>query len=75
MEMLHDNTNTGYITIGADLFEHILNCLANQKYMPTLHNQSLREHDLQQVIDKAWNEGMEILTKSDKNKNIRIIKQ
>ena len=68
-------TNPEYITIDEGFFEHLLNCLANQKYqkVPSEHS-SDREKETQTAIDEAWNEGMKILNKRDQFKNIRIIK-
>lgn len=60
------------ILIDRPFFEHLLNCLANQKYIHELPNcgdglsldgetvQEIREWN-QQVIDDAWNDGMGIL--------------
>jgi len=64
--------NPEYITINEALLEHLLNCLANQKYMET-HDESMPPSDNQIAIDKAWNEGMEILLKHQ-SRNIRVIK-
>ena len=40
------------ITISKNYFEHLLNCLANQKYT----NELLEDHkkNIQKAIDKAW---------------------
>ena len=47
------------IEIDADFFEHLLNCMANQKY---LGSQLPEEADKnQKVIDEAWRKGMDIL--------------
>ena len=45
------------ITIDEDFFEHLLNCMANQKYWPTLEQTkyvSEREKEHQSVIDEAY---------------------
>ena len=61
-----------YVTIDAGYLEHLLNCLANQKYMsPDL---TVGKNNLQIIIDKAWNDGMEILSSKDKCSNIKVIK-
>lgn len=61
------------VTISKNYFEHLLNCLANQKYvgeLPTCGDalaegpekyKNIQEEN-QKVIDKAWKEGMFILT-------------
>lgn len=64
--------NDGTITISKDFFEHLLNCLCNQKYIGELptngdsisvgkqHYDSVQEEG-QSAIDKAWNQGMFIM--------------
>lgn len=42
-------------------FEHLLNCLANQKWLPKTHNQQGSEIEAQKAIDICWGEGMDIL--------------
>lgn len=49
------------IKIEVAFLELLLNCLANQKFMPTPGNQSYKEIESQEQIDFAWNKGMEIL--------------
>lgn len=56
------------ITMDRDYFEHLLNCLANQKYVHQI-NADATECDYktiqkknQKVIDKAWRDGMDKLT-------------
>jgi len=44
------------ITISKSYFEHLLNCLANQKYIEELSPDMQKEN--QQYIDKAWRQGM-----------------
>lgn len=45
--------------IDRQFFEHLLNCLANQKF---LHERLLNERvKAQAVIDAAWRRGMELL--------------
>lgn len=61
------------ITLDLDYFEHLLNCLANQKFIgekppngdamaieESEYNKIQREN--QKIIDKAWNQGMFLLT-------------
>lgn len=48
--------------INPKFFEHLLNCLANQKYVDNFQD----KEKAQEIIDKAWNEGMKILTKHKK---------
>ena len=46
--------------IDRDVFEHLLNCLANQKYV---HELRLDERvKAQSIIDAAWQQGMDLLT-------------
>ena len=53
------------IELEEDFFEHLLNCLANQKYMRIPgEGQSAAETKDQEKIDKAWKEGMAILTRA-----------
>jgi hypothetical protein len=65
------------ITISKSYFEHLLNCLANQKYInESPCNGDARYLELgeykkiqienQAVIDKAWNRGMFVLTLDNK---------
>ena len=70
------------ITISKDYFEHLLNCLANQKYvgeLPTCGDalaegpekyKNVQEEN-QKVIDKAWREGMFILTMNKRTEEER----
>jgi len=59
------NDNT--ITIDRDYFEHLLNCLANQKflYIPD-SKMSDREKAMQSKIDDAHTKGRELLSNSCK---------
>jgi len=49
------------ITIDADFFEHLLDCIKMQKFVDELDMPTKSED--QQRIDDAWNEGMEILSR------------
>ena len=60
------------VVISQDSFEHILNCLANQKYIGELpqNGDSLSEgmheyykvqQENQQAIDNCWRQGMDLL--------------
>lgn len=47
------------VEIERDVFEHLLNCLANQKYV---HEMKLDQRvKAQAVIDEAWRRGMALL--------------
>jgi hypothetical protein len=48
------------ITISKSYFEHLLNCLANQKFIDELSIDMQKEN--QGVIDRAWQEGMFIMS-------------
>jgi len=51
------------ITIDAKFFHHLLNCMCNQKYLPTLAAWGLaseREKRDQAIIDEAYHEAREI---------------
>jgi hypothetical protein len=49
------------ITIDADFFGHLLDCMCNQKYLPTLDRpMSHREQDYQSTIDKAYQRARQI---------------
>jgi len=61
------------ITIPEDWFEHLLNCLANQKFIgeAPVNGDALAlgketrdelQETNQSVIDRAWNEGMSMLS-------------
>lgn len=47
------------ICVDPTFFEHLLNCLANQKYIREQLPKTRKEW--QAEIDKTWNKGMEIL--------------
>lgn len=48
------------ITIDKDFLEHLLGCLANQKFMP-MDNLSANEQEKQRIIDEAYAKGWELL--------------
>lgn len=48
------------IVVTEDLFERLLNCLANQSYIGEMTEEV--QEDWQEVFDKTWNEGMVVLT-------------
>lgn len=63
------------ITIGRDYFEHLLACLANQKFIDQTpingemldsgkHERRKVQIEHQATIDKAWKDGMDMLVKS-----------
>ena len=47
------------ISIDIDFFEHLLNCLANQKFIGEQNKNTREEH--QSIIDNAWSTGMKLL--------------
>ena len=57
---LNNRDDESVVTISKNYFDHLLNCLANQKY---LHEQSPADRkNGQEVIDKAWRSGMFIMS-------------
>lgn len=48
--------------IDKNYFEHLLNCLANQKFMPVPDKQSKDESKRQKIIDEAYIKGRNILS-------------
>lgn len=56
------------ITLDRNYFEHLLNCLANQKYIGDINADATEcdykaiQKENQAVIDKAWRDGMDLLT-------------
>lgn len=58
------------ITVNRDFFEHLLNCLANQKYIRDINADALEcdyksiQKENQAHIDKAWRDGMDLLHQS-----------
>ena len=55
-----NNSCSDTITISRKYFEHILNCLANQKYLEEQKEENQKE--TQKVIDESWDKGMFILS-------------
>ncbi|HJT55890.1 MAG TPA: hypothetical protein VJ761_05310 [Ktedonobacteraceae bacterium] len=62
------------ITLARDYFEHLLNCLANQKFIHDVNADGLEDGidevkktqaEMQRVIDQAWREGMDLLHDHD----------
>lgn len=50
------------ITISLDEYEHLLNCLCNQKF---IHEQKPEvQEEWQGIFDKAWMQGMDRLTQA-----------
>ncbi len=76
MNKIYDNEwqrNDGTITIKKDFFEHLLNCLANQKFIdePPSNGDAIAmeeeeynkvQREGQEAIDKAWRQGMFIMS-------------
>lgn len=57
------------ITIDEKFFEHLLNCMCNQKYLPTLAASALaseREKHDQEIIDTAYHQARELWFQNDK---------
>lgn len=53
------------ISIDEKFFEHLLNCMCNQKYLPTLGQpMSSREQEHQKVIDKAYQDARSMWLKN-----------
>ena len=59
--------------IDRDFFEHLLSCLANQKFVNSVNADGLAGCDYekvqainQEIIDDAWEKGMDILVEFDK---------
>ncbi len=55
------------IEIDAEFFEHLLNCMANQKYIGSQLPEKAAEK--QKIIDEAWRKGMDILNPIVKTKD------
>jgi|SRR5882762_5923462 len=54
------------ITIDRGLFEHLLNCMCNQKFLPTSDTpMSDREKEMQKVIDKAYHQARDLLSSTE----------
>src|SRR5262245_62082526 len=51
------------LLIARDVFEHLLHCLANQKYLHEMLPAMRAE--TQQIIDDAWQRGMDLLHRED----------
>jgi len=56
------------IKVKVDFLEHLLNCLANQKYMHEQAADTAGEN--QKVIDEAWQTGMDMIDPIIKKNNI-----
>lgn len=64
------------ITIDREFLDHLLNCLATQKFLYDVNADGLSEgeekvkqmqSEAQQAIDTAWREGMDMLYKHTKD--------
>ena len=49
------------VVIHRDSFDHLINCLANQKYIPLPMFQRPEEMDVQNIIDSTWRQSMDLL--------------
>ena len=50
------------MVVTEDLFERLLNCLANQTNIGEMTKEV--QEDWREVIDKTWNEGMVVLSQA-----------
>jgi hypothetical protein len=48
------------ITVGADQFEHLLNCMCNQKFIHEQNEETQKEW--QEIIDKSYDEARTLLS-------------
>lgn len=67
------------ITLDRDEYEHLLNCLANQKFIHEVNADGLSEgeekvkqmqSEAQQAIDTAWRKGMDLLHDTQERKDM-----
>jgi len=66
-------TIEGLIAVPREFFEHLLNCLANQKFINDINADAVSldtdsqaiQRDCQGTIDKAWLRGMDMLNQFD----------
>ena len=56
------------IMVDENDFEHLLNCLANQKYISEQLDETKKEW--QEIIDTAWDKGMQELSKHRHTKTL-----
>lgn len=68
--------NRPVIVLDRDYFEHLLNCLASQKFLYHVNADGMSEGEekvkqmqaeAQQAIDAAWRKGMDMLYKGTKD--------
>ncbi len=63
------------IMISKDSFEHLLNCLANQKFISVPDKQSITEKtEIQDYIDDFWVQGMDLLNSKKDPDQLEIFK-
>jgi len=56
------------IIVDSAFFEHLLNCMCNQKYLPTLDRpMSEREKKDQDIIDVAYHKARELQSQNKRN--------
>jgi len=69
-----NETMTDTITINRDYFEHLISCLANQKFMGDFNADSIEAGEgvynktnklMQEAIDKAYMEGLDLLKRDN----------
>jgi hypothetical protein len=64
-----EEIKSNMIKVDSDFFEHLLNCLCNQKYIRDINADALTcdyksiQKENQIAIDKAYRDGMDILLK------------
>jgi hypothetical protein len=69
-------TLEGFISVPVDLFEHLLNCLANQKFINDINADALSDdtdyrqvqRETQNAIDRTWLKGMDMLHSYHRNR-------
>lgn len=61
---------TDIMQVEVKFFHHLLACLANQKYIHEHLPEKRRE--FQEAIDKAWNEGMEMLSRKQGDRSDEV---
>jgi len=56
------------ITVDSAFFDHLLNCMCNQKYLPTLdRSMSEREKKDQDIIDVAYHKARDLQSQKRRN--------